>query len=123
MNERATRRIGSRLRRRLTIAVLAGPLIGLAIGAVVATVVFDAWGRGATMVVLGAVVASTLLALLWAGYSSLESPDPGHEPSDTERPIADRPELTREEKTDPVEARPSDGLHAGGTGNNAPNGA
>jgi hypothetical protein len=38
--------------------------------------------------------------MLVAGYSALESPDPGKEPSDTERPILDRPEATREEHDD-----------------------
>ena len=37
------------------------------------------------------------LAMLISGYSSLESPDPGKEPSDTQRPITDRPEPVREE--------------------------
>jgi hypothetical protein len=35
--------------------------------------------------------------MLMLGYSSLESPDPGREPSDTARPIADRREAVREE--------------------------
>jgi hypothetical protein len=53
------------------------------------------------MVMVGTAIAGTMLALLWGGYSSLESPDPGREPSDTERPIADRSELVREESEEP----------------------
>ena len=78
------------------------PLVGLAVGAAIAAAAFESRERGSVMVLIAAVVAGTLLALLWAGYSSLESPDPGHEPSDTERPIADREGLVREELGDPV---------------------
>ncbi len=102
MSDPATRRIGDRLRRRMASALFVAPLVGLAIGAVISTVVFDSWGRGSLMVLLAAVVASMLLGLLWAGYSSLESPDPGREPSDTDRPLADREDLVREESGDPL---------------------
>jgi hypothetical protein len=96
-------RIGSRLRRRLGFAVLIGPVAGLVVGAIVAWLAFDSWGRGSVMVLVATVLAGTMLALLWGGYSSLESPDPGREPSDTDRPIVDRPELVREEFDDPLE--------------------
>ena len=99
----AARRVGSRLRSRFAIALIAGPIIGLAGGALIAVIAFDTWGRGSVMVLIGAAVAATLLALLWAGYSSLESPDPGREPSDTQHPIADRPQLTREENDDALD--------------------
>jgi hypothetical protein len=51
--------------------------------------------------VLAAAVFGLGVGMLVAGYSSLESPDPGSEPSDTARPIADRPEVVREEHPDP----------------------
>ena len=89
MSDPSTRRIGDRLRRRIASA-WSRALVGLAIGAVISAVVFDSWGSGSVMVLLAAVVATTLLGLLWAGYSSLESPDPGREPSDTAHLIADR---------------------------------
>jgi hypothetical protein len=109
MSDSATRRIGDRLRRRIASALVVAPLVGLAIGAVISAVVFDSWGRGSVMVLLAAIVASMLLGLLWAGYSSLESPDPGHEPSDTERPLTDRGDLVREESGDPVTHGADDG--------------
>ena len=90
-------RLRSRLGRRLLAAVIIGPLTGLVVGGIIAAVAIGAWDRGAVMVLVGSVVACTMLSLLWAGYSSLESPDPGQEPSDTERPIADRRALVREE--------------------------
>lgn len=97
MSDPGARRIGSRLRGRLTVALFVGPLVGLAVAALVAAVAFESWGGGAIMVLLGGAVAGTLLALLLGGYSSLESPDPGREPSDTQRPVVDRPYLVREE--------------------------
>jgi hypothetical protein len=102
MSDPASARVGKRLGSRLAVALVIGPLAGLAIGGVIAAIVFGTWGRGAFMTLIGGAVAGTLLALLWGGYSSLESPDPGREPSDTQRPVADRPELTREERDDPI---------------------
>lgn len=86
-----------------------GPLVGLAVGGVIASFAFDSWGAGAIMVLLAGAVAGTLLALLFGGYSSLESPDPGEEPSDTQHPIADRPELVREENDDSLPTSIHDG--------------
>jgi hypothetical protein len=103
--DRATERIASRARRRLGVAVVIGPLLGLAIGAIVGWAAYEGQGGGMTLAIVAGGVAGTILALLWAGYSSLESPDPGREPSDTRRPIADRRELTREESEDPPDAR------------------
>jgi hypothetical protein len=97
MSDRRSERINARLRRRTIVALVAGPLAGLAIGGLVAAATLDGWGAAAIGIVLGGVVACSLLGLLWAGYSSLESPDPGREPSDTERPIADRRSMVREE--------------------------
>ncbi len=102
MSDPASARVGKRLGSRLAVALVVGPLAGLAVGGVIAALVFGTWGRGAFMTLIGGAVAGTLLALLWGGYSSLESPDPGREPSDTQRPVADRPELTREERDDAI---------------------
>ena len=102
MSDPSTGRIGARLRRRILSAVIVGPLVGLAVGAAIAAFAFGSWGRASVMVLIAAVVAGTLLALLVAGYSSLESPDPGREPSDTERPVADREGLVREESGGPA---------------------
>ena len=89
------------MKRRLGASLLIGPLVGLVIGAIIAAVAFESWGTGSVMVMVGTAIAGTMLALLWGGYSSLESPDPGREPSDTERPVADRSELVREESEEP----------------------
>ena len=55
--------------------------------------------RSATSGIAGAIFG-VAVGMLVAGYSALELPDPGKEPSDTERPVIDRPEVTREEHDD-----------------------
>ena len=86
-----------RLKRRLVVASVAGPAIGVVVGIVVGSVAFRVGGLGFVMVLVGCVIFATAVALLVASYSSLESPDPGAEPSQVERPIADRPGATRSE--------------------------
>ena len=98
-------RMGSRLARRLTIGLIGGCLIGLVIGAALGATFFEPGDLRFVMSTVGAVVAGTLLGGLWAGYSSLESPDPGHEPSATRRPMSD-PELVREETGRPITGSP-----------------
>jgi hypothetical protein len=92
-------RMHRRLGGRLPLGGLLGAIAGAMVGALVGFLFFD---RSAA--VLASILASAVFGLgvgmLVAGYSSLESPDPGAEPSDTARPIADRPEVVREEHPD-----------------------
>ena len=89
-----------RLGGRLPLGGLLGAVAGAMFGALVGLVFFD---RSAA--ILASILASGVFGLgvgmLVAGYSSLESPDPGAEPSDTARPVSDRPEVVREEHPDP----------------------
>lgn len=94
-------RMGSRLARRLVIGLIGGSLIGLVVGAALGATFFEPGGLRFVLSTVGAGVAGTLLGGLWAGYSSLESPDPGREPSDTRRPMSDA-ELVREESGSPL---------------------
>ena len=94
-------RLRDRLKRRLLVASVAGPIVGVVMGIVVGSVAFHVGGLGFVMVLVGCVIFATAVALFIASYSSLESPDPGLESSQVERPIADRPGATRPE----VEAR------------------
>jgi hypothetical protein len=77
-----------------------GAIAGAIAGAVVGVLFFD---RSAAVLtsILGSAVFGLGVGMMVAGYSSLESPDPGAEPSDTARPVADRPEVVREEHPDP----------------------
>jgi hypothetical protein len=89
-----------RLRTRLGSRLVLGGLIGAGIGAGLGLLVGVIWfaETGAIMSgALGGAVFGFGVGMLMLGYSSLESPDPGREPSDTARPIADRREAVREE--------------------------
>src|SRR4029453_9856403 len=93
-------RMYRRLRGRLPLGGLLGAIAGAVVGALVGLLFFD---RSAA--ILTSILASTVFGLgvgmLVAGYSSLESPDPGAEPSDTPRPVHGRPEILREEPPAP----------------------
>ena len=89
-----------RLGARLPLGGLLGAIAGAIVGAVVGLLVFDR-SVGVLTSILASAVFGLGVGMLVAGYSSLESPDPGAEPSDTARPVADRPEAVREEHPDP----------------------
>ncbi len=93
----AEARLLGRLGSRLVAGGVGGAAIGLALGAIIGFLAFDR--AGATWAsVLGGGIFGLAVGMLVFAYSSLESPDPGAEPSDTERPVADRPEAVREEQ-------------------------
>lgn len=93
-SERMRHRLGGRLLLGAAIGALVGALIGLATG-----LITSAPGRlGFWLSLLACTIFATMVGTLIGGYASLESPEPGQEPSDTERPVADRPGLTREER-------------------------
>lgn len=89
-------RMRLRLRRRLLLGGFTGAIVGAVIGALIGILFFDR-SAGLVLSMVAAGVFGFGVGMLIAGYSSLESPDPGVEPSDTVRPIADRPGATREE--------------------------
>ncbi len=89
-------RFGKRLGRNLFRGIAFGILIGLVTGVVLGAIVGGS-GPRFWMVLLSCVVFAGGIGALVGGYGSLESPKPGREPSDTERPFRDRPELTRDE--------------------------
>ncbi len=101
---------------RLAAGAIGGVAIGLALGGIIGALAFDRTGA-IWACVLGCGIFGLAVGMLIFGYSSLESPDPGSEPSDTERPIADRPETTRvEQPSTPIHgsserpAGPPDGI-------------
>jgi hypothetical protein len=96
-------RMHMRLGRRLPLGGLLGAIAGVLVGALVGLLFFDR-SAAILMSIVGAGVFGLGVGMLIAGYSSLESPDPGDEPSDTARPIADRPEAVREEHPDPPDS-------------------
>ena len=100
-------RFEPRLKGRLFAGTVIGVLVGGALGLVVGILVFDRTGA-VIAATLGGVIAGLLYGALVGSYSSLESPDPGREPSDTERPIADRSALVREESAESQDANELD---------------
>ena len=97
----AQERMHKRLGSRLLLGGFLGAVAGLVLGALMGLIFFDRPGAIWTAA-LGGAVFGLGVGMLMLGYSSLESPDPGAEPSDTKRPIADRPQLTREEDEPPA---------------------
>jgi hypothetical protein len=93
-------RIRERLGFRLVTGGLIGGVVGLALGGVLGLILFERAGAIWTSALAGGLFGC-IVGMLILGYSSLESPDPGKEPSDTDRPIVDRPEAVREEQEHP----------------------
>ena len=91
-DDRAWGRIQSRLLKGLLIGGVAGAVIGLIIG----LIVFQRLGAIAAAALAGAIGLGGLGAF-WGVLAGLESPDPGHEPAEVERPL-EVPELTSEER-------------------------
>ena len=109
-------RLNTRLSGRLAAGGIGGAATGLALGGIIGVLAFDRTGA-ILACVLGCGIFGLAVGLLIFGYSSLESPDPGSEPSDTERPITDRPEAVRvEQPPTPIQgsskdpAGPADGI-------------
>jgi hypothetical protein len=92
-------RMHRRLGRRLPLGGLLGAIAGAVVGALVGLLFFE----GSAAILTSALAAGVFgvgVGMLTAGYSSLESPDPGAEPSDTVQPVRDRPDAVREEHPD-----------------------
>lgn len=86
-----------RLSRGIVTGLGAGLVAGAVLGVVVGIICCNPPGRGFWMAVVASVVAGIGVGTFVGGLSRLESPDPGSEPSDVERPIRDEPSLTKEE--------------------------
>jgi hypothetical protein len=93
--ERGERHHTARSARSLGWGALLGAIGGAAIGFGAGYAFFE--GAGVWAVVLAVSIAGALLGAFWGGMSSLESPDPGTEPSETEHPIRDVATLTHDE--------------------------
>ena len=100
-------RLHRRFGRRLPLGGLIGAIVGFGLGAVLGFALFDRTAAILTSIFVAGLFG-VAAGMLIAGYSSLESPDPGDEPSDTARPIADRPEVVREEDPNVKRADPLD---------------
>jgi phage tail tape-measure protein len=90
-----TERVRRRLPRNMVLGTFLGAVAGAIVGAIVGAVIADLGGAVIGLVVGGFFVAC--FGALAGGYGSLESPQPGQEPSQSEHPVADVPEMTTEE--------------------------
>jgi hypothetical protein len=94
--ERREQRHTARSARSLGMGALVGAVSGAVVGLIAGAAFLDG-GAAMWAVALAASVAGALLGAFWGGLSSLESPDPGTEPSETEHPIRDVSTLTHDE--------------------------
>jgi hypothetical protein len=93
-----TARVGSRLGRGLLLGLALGALAGAVIGAIAGATLGSGGATKFWTFFIAAFVACSALGTLIGSYSSLESPQPGQEPTDTERPVRDADGLTTEER-------------------------
>ncbi len=94
-------RLKGRWLRRAAVAAALGVGVGAIVGYALGIAAFARGSRGFWAVLIACLIFSVLVAVLVASYSSLESPDPSQEPSQVDRPIRDRPGLTRNQREAP----------------------
>lgn len=88
--------------RRMSRRVLAGTLIGAAVGTalgVLGLLIFQPGSRAVWGTTLAGLVFGVLFALVLSGMSALGSPPPGQEPEDPDRSDRDVPGFTRDERS------------------------
>jgi hypothetical protein len=90
-------RHASRLGARLVGGALAGALVGLVVGLAVGLTAFDRPIAVAACAIAG-VIGLGGLGAFWGGMAGLESPDPGREPSQTDRPLSEPPTRVEHER-------------------------
>jgi hypothetical protein len=92
------RRFRLRGRRSLAFGIAAGVVLGGGAGLLLGLVAFRAGGPGMWAAVVAGVIFGFALGAFEGGMATLESPEPGREPSEISRPVRDVPELTGSEK-------------------------
>jgi hypothetical protein len=101
-----TARRSDAFRHRWRRGIVVGGSVGVAIGLVAGVTIgaFVGGGIAFWMSLLACVVAGAAIGMFVGGLSRLESPQPGREPSEVERPVLDEPALTKSED-DPSDRR------------------
>lgn len=95
-------RVRRRLLGRIVLGAALGSVAGLLVGLLLGWAAFHRGSTGSSLGVGAAAVFGAMMGALLGGYLSLESPRPGHEPSEVDRPVLDRPSLTRRERDVPA---------------------
>jgi hypothetical protein len=91
------RRFRVRRRRNLVFGIVAGVVLGGAAGILLGLLAFGAGTPGMWAALVAGLIFGLVLGAFEGGMAALESPEPGHEPSQTTHPVRDVPELTRSE--------------------------
>jgi hypothetical protein len=80
------RRLAGRTRNGLIVGAIAGAVIGVVAGAV-------AGGSMPSLIMwtLSLALAGLVVGGIWGGFTGLESPDPGAEPTGSSEPLAEPP--------------------------------
>jgi hypothetical protein len=94
-----------RITRRGFLGAVLGAMVGAGIGLIAGIANFGAMVPVVACGLAGA-VAGGGLGMFVGGMTGLESPEPGREPSRTNRPVIDIPELTEVEPTRRAAPRP-----------------
>lgn len=102
MSRDGEQRMRTRIPKRIALGLAIGAGLGAVMGALAGAIPSSPASIGILVIVGACTIFGGMVGALIGGYASLESPDPGREPSDTERPIADQPGLTREEHPGPT---------------------
>jgi len=95
-------RMRTRIPKRIALGLVIGAGLGAVMGALAGAIPSTPASIGILVIVVACSIFGGMVGALIGGYASLEPPDPGREPSDTERPITDQPDLTREEHPGPT---------------------
>jgi hypothetical protein len=98
-----TVRIRKRLGKRLIGGLLVGVALGIGIGIVVGSTVYRAGSSAMWAVIIAAAVFAGTIGAFLGGMASLESPDPGLEPSQFDDPLKDPQGLISEEHDEGLE--------------------
>jgi hypothetical protein len=94
----STARVRRRLGRGVLVGLAAGALVGAVIGAIAGATLGSGGATKFWTFFVAAFIPCAAVGALIGSYSSLESPQPGREPSDTERPLRETEGLTTEEQ-------------------------
>jgi hypothetical protein len=98
---RAEGRFRGRWRRGIAVGAFVGLAAGTVAGLLIGVIAFEPGGTGFWMAAVGAAIFGLGVGAFVGGLSRLESPQPGREPSEVDRPIRDEPALTKEEHPSP----------------------
>jgi hypothetical protein len=94
LHDAASRRTSARLPRRILAGTFIGGAIGVVAGLIAGSIAYD--GSAVIACALAGALGLGLIGSFVGGMSSLESPQPGSEPSERAEPLAEE-DLTSEE--------------------------